>query len=340
MSYPTGHFELRYYENRKPKYRNVGSDATDAVMELDKARSLPQARSHAEAAGVTVNESADRKTIKTEAAKFVKEAEDRGAAESAKVNRAAMAAFQLANPKLIYVDEITKDSAIRFWNHLRDEGKAERTVYNAHMRLTGFLKFADVNYKAWSLAAPKYEKKLPDIYTQGQIDSLLAACKRDYNRVFIQLLVKTGLRDGEAQHLCWGDVSLPEKKLRVRSKPEYEWKIKDYEQRDIPLSTDLLRALKEWRKANPKKKLVLGTVNDQPNTKLLLALKGIAKNAKVPEATLHRFRRTFCTSLLRGGMDLRTVQMLMGHGDLASTMRYLTPATGDEVRNKIDSILK
>jgi site-specific recombinase XerD len=39
-------------------------------------------------------------------------------------------------------------------------------------------------------------------------------------------------------------------------------------------------------------------------------------------------------------MDLRTVQMLMGHGDLASTMRYLTPATGDDVMNKIDAILK
>jgi len=170
--------------------------------------------------------------------------------------------------------------------------------------------------------------------------SMLAACKRDYNRVFIQLLLKTGLRDGEAQHLCWSDVSSPEKKLRVRSKPEYGWKIKDYEQRDIPLSANLLRVLKAWQKTNSKKKLVLGTVNDQPNTKLLLALKGIAKNAKVEGATLHRFRRTFCTTLLRGGMDLRTVQMLMGHGDLASTMRYLTPATGDEVRNKIDAILK
>lgn len=118
---------------------------------------------------------------------------------------------------------------------------------------------------------------------------MLAACKRDYNRVFIQLLLKTGLRDGEAQHLCWSDVSSPEKKLRVRSKPEYGWKIKDYEQRDIPLSANLLRVLKAWQKTNSKKKLVLGTVNDQPNTKLLSALKGIAKNAKVPGATLHGY---------------------------------------------------
>ena len=223
---------------------------------------------------------------------------------------------------------------------LKKNGKADRTVYNAHLRLTGFLKFARVDYRSWGLQAPKYEKKLPDIYSPDQIESMLAAGKRDYQRVLIQILYKTGLRDGEAQHLFWTDVSFTEKKLRVRSKPEYHWKIKDWEQRDIPLSADLIRVLKDWREANPKMKLVLGTRNDKPNTKLLLMVKGVAKNAQVTGATLHRFRRTFCTTLLRGGMDLSTVQLLMGHRDLASTMRYLTPATGDDVRNKIDAILK
>jgi integrase/recombinase XerD len=97
--------------------------------------------------------------------------------------------------------------------------------------------------------------------------------------------------------------------------------------------------LKEWRTQNPKAKLVLGTSNDRPNTKFLAMLKVIATRAGVADAELHSFRRTYATMLLRGGMDLRTVQMLMGHSDLESTMRYLTPATGDEVRNKIDEIL-
>lgn len=340
VTYPDGHFELRYYEDRRTKYRNVGRDATEAVNECDRLQHLSDAKASAASAGVTVNEPEARKTIKAEAGRFVKAAEDRGAMEAAEVNRAAINEFQKANPKLTYVDEITRESAVEFWQFLKKNGKADRTVYNAHLRLTGFLKFARVDYRSWGLQAPKYEKKLPDIYSPDQIESMLAAGKRDYQRVLIQILYKTGLRDGEAQHLFWTDVSFTEKKLRVRSKPEYHWKIKDWEQRDIPLSADLIRVLKDWREANPKMKLVLGTRNDKPNTKLLLMVKGVAKNAQVTGATLHRFRRTFCTTLLRGGMDLSTVQLLMGHRDLASTMRYLTPATGDDVRNKIDAILK
>ena len=45
---------------------------------------------------------------------------------------------------------------------------------------------------------------------------------------------------------------------------------------------------------------------------------------------LHKFRATFATHALQGGVDLRTVQSWMGHTDLASTMRYLRPARGEE----------
>ena len=53
---------------------------------------------------------------------------------------------------------------------------------------------------------------------------------------------------------------------------------------------------------------------------------------------LHKFRATFCTTLLRSGMDLRTVQRLMGHSDLASTMRYLRPAGSVEVQDRVNAV--
>jgi integrase len=338
-SYPEGHFEIRYYEGRKTKYENVGTDATEAINQRDKRQHLGEARVSAAEAGVTLNETEVRKTIKKEGARWVRAAQDRGATEAAEVGRLALDEFQDANPRLTYVDEITADSLVTFWNWLRKHGRSDRTIYNKHERITGFLKFADVDHKKWHLRAPRYEKALPVIYTPEQMELLLGACKRLYHKLLILILVKTGLRDQELQHLCWSDISFAEKKLRVRGKPEYGWKIKDSEQRDIPIPTDLLAMLKEWRTQNPKAKLVLGTSNDRPNTKFLAMLKVIASRAGVADAELHSFRRTYATTLLRGGMDLRTVQMLMGHSDLESTMRYLTPATGDEVRNKIDEIL-
>ncbi len=339
VTYPDGHFEVRFYEGRKTKYKNVGTDTTEAVNECDRLQHLGEARASATSAGVTVNEPTTRKTIKAEAAKFVQSAEDRGAIEACAVNKSAMAAFQQANPKLVYVDEITSESATTFWRYLKKKQMSDRSIYNAHMRLTGFLKFARVDYKAWGLRAPRYEKKLPNMYSQSEIERMLAACKRDYNRVLISILVKTGLRDQELMHLCWTDIDLAERILKVTGKPEYEWNIKDYEQRIIPLPTNLVEMLKAWRKENPATKLVLGTANDKPNTKYLLALKSVAKNAGVLNATLHRCRRTYGTTLLRGGADLGIVKALLGHSDLASTMRYLSAASGEDVRNKVDEIM-
>jgi integrase len=64
---------------------------------------------------------------------------------------------------------------------------------------------------------------------------------------------------------------------------------------------------------------------------------------------LHKFRATYCTNLQRphldertglmeAGLDIVTVQKMMGHGDLASTMRYLRPAEGASVQTAVNSI--
>ena len=72
--------------------------------------------------------------------------------------------------------------------------------------------------------------------------------------MLIHILKGAGLRDGEVQHLQWnGMYASRQEARRVRSKAaEYGWKIKDKEERDIPLTDELLKVLKEWREANPK----------------------------------------------------------------------------------------
>jgi len=85
--------------------------------------------------------------------------------------------------------------------------------------------------------------------------------------------------------------------------------------------------------------LVFPTKNGKPNTKHLLALKRIAKRAGLDKDTcwLHKFRATFATEHLRNAIDVRTVQMLLGHKDLQSTMRYLQPARGQAIQAKFNA---
>jgi len=54
----------------------------------------------------------------------------------------------------------------------------------------------------------------------------------------------------------------------------------------------------------------------------------------------HGFRAAFATRCLQGGMDLQTVQKLLGHKDLESTQRYLAKAQTKQVKAKLDEIWK
>jgi integrase len=135
-------------------------------------------------------------------------------------------------------------------------------------------------------------------------------------------------------------------------------KVKDSEQRELPLPDDLAVELRAWQEGHAGKSLVLGTENDRPNSVLLESLKQLADEAKLScgkcdgcarlkepgyrggcmEFNLHKFRRTCLTTLLRNNADVRTVQRLAGHSDLESTLRYLRPASGPELQAKINAV--
>ena len=68
-------------------------------------------------------------------------------------------------------------------------------------------------------------------------------------------------------------------------------------------------------------------------------LKAIAQRAELDEENfwLHKFRATFATRHLWNGVDLRTVQMWLGHSDMDSTIRYLKPSRSQTVKDKVNS---
>jgi integrase/recombinase XerD len=126
--------------------------------------------------------------------------------------------------------------------------------------------------------------------------------------------------------------------VSVRSKPALGFEPKDAEERSVPLINGLGDKLRAGRKKHPKTRFVFGTSSDLPNNHWLENLKEIAKKAGLDpdRCYLHKFRATYCTRALRSGLDLRTVQRLMGHSDLASTMRYLRHAENEEVQARLN----
>jgi site-specific recombinase XerD len=101
--------------------------------------------------------------------------------------------------------------------------------------------------------------------------------------------------------------------------------------RDLPLSPTLLETLREyWRWRKPKLDMFptrsLGRRLDQPisDKTVWIACSEAARRAGISKrVTPHTLRHSWATHLLEAGTDLRTIQVLLGHGDLETTAQYL-----------------
>jgi len=161
----------------------------------------------------------------------------------------------------------------------------------------------------------------PPTYKQAEVDQLFAKGDNIEKAKFATLLL-TGLREEELYFLCWPDIDLKEGAVRVTPKPEEGFSPKDYEERIIPIPPDLVQVLNALPQTS---RWVFPNKKGNRMNHLLRDLKGIAEAAKVPNATLHKFRHTYATRLLESGADIVTVQKLMGHSDIETTRQYLDP---------------
>ncbi len=352
--YPVGKFQIRKYVDRKVVYLNVDGEASsDAVNARDKEAHLIAARDSAGAAGAKLVEEPSRIYLRKQALKFEQDALDRNALEAAEVKRLVTDEF-IQTTGLTFADEVRREHVLAFHKTLRQRGCGDRTVSNKHARLKSFLRFCGLDTKDTKIMppAPKYLQKRPTIYTKLDNAAVLAVAD-DYMRLTINIALKLGLREQELSHLEWSDIHWEDSILRVSSKPHWGFAVKDSEERDIPVPRDLMEVLRVRRKKYPNAVLVLPTKNGKPNTKLLRQLKRLAKRAglncgvcrgckgkhnECQRWTLHKFRRSFCTGLLRAGVDLETVREYAGHADIETTMRYLAPATSKETQVMVNSI--
>jgi len=350
--YPEGRYQLRMYEGSRMIYRDVGDNAAQALTAQIKAEHVLAAKVEAKAGGVRVEEDTPgRLSLYRGLNRFIQAAKDRGSDSAALVYEKDCKGFLRIVGKT-YVDEIIDEDLLRYQRELRKQGKSPRTIYNRHRSVVSFLRFLRLDTKTLAPIPPKFEKSLPEVYSPEELNAFFASIKDERLCLTFELLLKTGLREQEGMYLYWSNVDLKAGVLRVRSKPELGFTIKDSEERDIPIPEDLLARLKAYRAKHPKIRFVTGTKTDKPNTKLLRTLKRLARAAELNcgqcpgcrehnecnEWFLHKFRSTCITQLLRSGMDLRTVMKFSGHSDLESVMRYLSPAGDEAIKAHVNAV--
>jgi integrase/recombinase XerD len=164
-------------------------------------------------------------------------------------------------------------------------------------------------------------KRRPPTYTQAESDKILATSDKMDRAIFATLLL-TGLRKEELGHLAWSDIDLQHAALRLTGKDGFA--PKDYEEREIPLPPDLVQILRNLPQSSDWV-FASGKGNRLGRNEMLRRLKNVAERAGVKQATLHKFRHSYATRLLEDGCDIVTVQHLLGHSDLKTTRKYLSP---------------
>jgi integrase len=256
--------------------------------------------------------------------------------------------------KLTDMRKLTRDDMLKYKKWLVSRGRSLRTAGNKMLRVNQFLRTAlgvEAGKGLVTVKDAKFVEREPVVYTDEELEWFFEACSPFYSRVFHTLLM-AGLRKQEMENLEWPDINFTNAVLSVRGKKTFQ--PKDWEERDIEIPRELLEMLFEARK---ERGLVFATKTGKKYTHVWDDCKDIATKVgeelarkagrqdveQVGKETAakyhpHRFRATYCTKLLQSGIDLKTVQKLMGHKTIESTMRYLAKAESKKVRAKVDAV--
>ena len=185
------------------------------------------------------------------------------------------------------------------------------------------------------LRAPRKLQRLPQVLSRDEVARLLAAPRgtepaalRD--RALLELMYACGLRASEATGLHVGDLDLDAEVLRARGKGSKE--------RIVPVGREALSAVRAYLQRGRPRLVGLG---DEPHLFVNqrgggLSRQGLYKIVQryAGECGLedrmspHTLRHTFATHLLAGGCDLRVVQEMLGHADIATTQIYTHLSNG------------
>lgn len=226
-----------------------------------------------------------------------------------------------------------------FLAHLSQANSSKKTIVRRLASLRSFFKYAHMEglisaNPAEELETPKIEKNIPNTLTQEQV--LLLFAQPDVStllgfrdRVIMELFYSSGLRLSELVGLNRDDFDSAELLLRVRGKGK--------KVRVIPITKVAAELIVAYLNHPERKLEIHGHYAEADPKALFLNRRGTRLSARSVDRNFERFllqsgisnnvtphtiRHTIATHWLEGGMDLKTIQVLLGHQSLATTTIY------------------
>jgi len=218
-------------------------------------------------------------------------------------------------------DELTVEDINAFQLYLTKERKVATATFNVYVFAIRYF-FLKTLKKDWEIKIIPYQRtgrKLPEVLSSAELSTLFKSLSYIKHLALFMTTYSAGLRVSEVVHLRVSDIDSRRMVIRVDQG-------KGRKDRYVPLSETLLPVLRQyWKLVRPTDWLFQGM-----NPKKPLATRSVAKAFKkakekvgiTKNVTVHSLRHSFASHLLEKGVDIRTIQRLLGHRSLTSTMIY------------------
>ena len=214
----------------------------------------------------------------------------------------------------------TSEDLRRFQLHMAQQQVGPSTINAA---ITALRFFFTVTLEKPDLVRPlrivTEPRKAPVVLSQEEVSRLLQAAPGLKYKAALSVAYGAGLRVSEVAHLKVSDIDSDRMMLRVEQG-------KGQRDRDVMLSPQLLELLREWwHAARPRAWLFPGQnpVNPMSARQLVRAVHAAAQAAGIAKrVSPHTLRHSFATHLLEQNVDIRVIQVLLGHAKLETTALY------------------
>lgn len=226
------------------------------------------------------------------------------------------------------IEKITRKDVTGFIRVLRENNFAQTSIIRKIASLRGFFKWAyasgltSVN-PALAIEQPRLPKKLPKVLNLTEIQTLLKEELSLLERLMMELLYSCGFRVSELVNLKLADIEINAKYIRCFGKGSKE--------RIVPIGEPAKSVIKDFL---PYREMIMDKYGIKSKRFLISdggrevtrqdVYKFIRKQGEKINKHIspHTLRHTFATHLIENGADLRVVQELLGHSDVATTQLY------------------
>jgi integrase/recombinase XerD len=224
-------------------------------------------------------------------------------------------------------DQLNERQVQRYLLYMLDERKLSWSTCNQAYNALKFFYHATLKRPDEQFCIPRARQpqKLPEILSRQEVERLLLAAVELKHRCLLMTVYGAGLRVGEAVRLKVSDIDSERMTIRVEQG-------KGKKDRYTVLSQRLLGVLRQyWLAYRPRQWLFTNRRGDEPlsiGTAQKIFYRAKKQAGITKQCGIHGLRHAFATHMLEAGVDLHTIQKLLGHGHIGTTMRYLHLSRG------------